>query len=70
MIFLVSTTIFHSSLVEPSSKKTSICGMVLKAMRWAKAEISNSSSGVPSRKARVWSYSSAMAGAPAPEAAW
>mgnify|MGYP003694542861 CR=1 FL=1 len=25
-IFLVSTIIFHSSLVEPSSMKTSICG--------------------------------------------
>ena len=31
-IFLVSTTIFHSSLVEPSSMKTSICGMTLKAI--------------------------------------
>src|SRR5690606_39793756 len=32
-IFLVSTTIFHSSLVDPSSMKTSICGMTLKAIR-------------------------------------
>ena len=31
-IFLVSTTIFHSSLVAPSSMKTSIWGMTLKAM--------------------------------------
>src|SRR3546814_20627496 len=26
-IFLVSATIFHSSLVEPSSRQTSICGI-------------------------------------------
>jgi hypothetical protein len=32
-IFFVSTIIFHSSLVKPSSMKTSICGMRLKAMR-------------------------------------
>ena len=31
-IFLVSLTIFHSSLVEPSSMKTSIWGMTLKAI--------------------------------------
>ena len=31
-IFLVSTTIFHSSLVKPSSRKTSICGITLKAI--------------------------------------
>ena len=31
-IFLVSTTIFHSSLVEPSSRKLSMCGMTLKAI--------------------------------------
>ena len=31
-IFLVSTTIFHSSLVEPSSRKTSMWGMTLKAI--------------------------------------
>ena len=31
-IFLVSATIFHSSLVEPSSRKTSICGITLKAI--------------------------------------
>jgi hypothetical protein len=31
-IFLVSTTIFHSSLVEPSSRKTSMCGITLKAI--------------------------------------
>ncbi len=31
-IFLVSTTIFHSSLVEPSSMKTSMCGITLKAI--------------------------------------
>ena len=33
-IFLVSATIFHSSRVKPSSMKTSICGMTLKAMRF------------------------------------
>ena len=31
-IFLVSTTIFHSSLVEPSSMKTSMWGMTLNAI--------------------------------------
>ena len=31
-IFCVSTTIFHSSLVKPESRKTSICGMTLKAI--------------------------------------
>ena len=31
-IFLVSATIFHSSRVEPSSMKVSICGMTLKAI--------------------------------------
>ena len=31
-IFLVSTTIFHSSLVEPSSMKMSICGITLNAI--------------------------------------
>ena len=31
-IFLVSTIIFHSSLVEPSSRKTSMWGMTLKAI--------------------------------------
>jgi hypothetical protein len=31
-IFFVSATIFHSSLVEPSSRKTSICGITLKAI--------------------------------------
>ena len=29
---VVSTTIFHSSLVEPSSRKSSMCGMTLKAI--------------------------------------
>src|SRR3546814_6312159 len=32
-IFLVSATIFHSSLVEPSSRNESMCGMTLKAIR-------------------------------------
>src|SRR3546814_12885060 len=31
-IFLVSATIFHSSLVEPSSRNESMCGMTLKAI--------------------------------------
>ena len=31
-IFLVSTDIFHSSLVNPSSMKTSMCGITLKAI--------------------------------------
>jgi hypothetical protein len=32
MIFFVSATIFHSSLVSPLSRKTSICGITLKAI--------------------------------------
>jgi len=51
-IFCVSTTIFHSSLVEPSSRKTSICGMQLKAMRCAKLRGSNSR---PAKKSPVCS---------------
>jgi hypothetical protein len=34
-IFFVSTIIFHSSFVNPSSMKTSISGITLKAMRLA-----------------------------------
>ena len=70
MIFFVSTTIVHSSLVESSSRNTSMCGMQLNAMRCWNTFTSSSSSGVPSRNALVWSYSSAMAGAPPPLAAW
>ena len=70
MIFFVSATIFHSSFVESSSRNTSMCGMVLNAMRCLNALMVSSSSGLPSRNSRVWSYSSAMAGAPAPDAAW
>ena len=35
-IFFVSTRIFHSSLVKPSSMKTSICGITLNAISFAK----------------------------------
>ena len=31
-IFFVSATIFHSSLVSPQSRNTSICGITLKAI--------------------------------------
>ena len=41
-IFLVSTTIFHSSLVDPSSMNTSICGMTLNAMRFGNVLVSTS----------------------------
>ena len=47
-----------------------MCGMQLNAMRCWNTFTSSSSSGVPSRNALVWSYSSAMAGAPPPLAAW
>ena len=70
MIFFVSTTIFHSSFVESSSRNTSMCGMQLNAMRCWNTSTLSSSSGVPPKNARVWSYSSAMAGAPPPLAAW
>ena len=69
IIFFVSTTIFHSSLVESSSRNLSMCGMQLNAMRCWKALTVSSSSDLPSRNSFVWSYSSAIAGAPPPLAA-
>ena len=63
-IFLVSTTIFHSSLVEPSSMKTSICGMTLKAMRFGNFF---ASTGSVVNTARVCENSSSIAALPAPE---
>ena len=41
---VVSTTIFHSSLVEPSSMNTSMCGITLKAMRFENFFVSASCS--------------------------
>ena len=63
-IFLVSATIFHSSLVEPSSMKTSICGMRLKAMRLGNFF---GSTGSETNTARVCEKSSSIASLPAPE---
>ena len=63
-IFLVSTIIFHSSLVKPSSMKTSICGMTLKAMRLGNFLLSISPSV---NTALVCGNSSSIASLPAPE---
>ena len=66
-IFLVSATIFHSSLVEPSSRKTSICGMTLKAMRLVNFLTSTESA---TKTARVCVNSSSMPSLPAPDTDW
>ena len=63
-IFFVSTTIFHSSLVKPSSMKTSICGMRLKAMRLGNFF---ASTGSETKTERVCAKSSSMPSLPAPE---
>ena len=63
-IFLVSTTIFHSSLVEPSSMKTSMWGMTLKAMLLVNFL---GSSVWFTKKLLVWLSSSSMPSLPAPD---
>src|SRR3546814_5116842 len=54
-IFLVSTTIFHSSLVDPSSSNLSMCGMTLKAICLVNFCTSFSS---PTKIWRVWFHRS------------
>jgi hypothetical protein len=66
-IFLVSAIIFHSSLVKPSSMKTSMWGMTLKAMRLVNFL---ASTGSATKTARVWLKSSSIASLPAPETDW
>ena len=66
-IFGVSTRIFHSSLVSPSSRKTSMWGSALKAIGRGKTRRSK---GSAPRAARVSSNSSSTASAPAPETPW
>ena len=63
-IFLVSTTIFHSSLVEPSSMNLSICGMQLKAI-----SLVNCCGGEDSytKDDLVWLNSSSIPSLPAPD---
>ena len=61
---MVSATIFHSSLVEPSSMKTSIWGMTLKAMRLGNFL---ASTGSETKTARVCENSSSIASLPAPD---
>src|SRR3546814_9262358 len=56
-IFLVSTTIFHSSLVDPSSRKTSMWGMTLKAICLVNFL---ASAGSPTKMLRDCSNSSSM----------
>ena len=66
MIFLVSTTIFHSSLVDPSSMKTSMWGMTLKAICLVNLclfLVIGSLTNTP----RVWLNSSSMPSLPAPD---
>ena len=67
-IFLVSATIFHSSLVWPSSMKTSIWGMTLKAIwRW---NFLGSTSWPGTYIPLVWDQSSSMPSLPAPDTDW
>src|SRR6266550_759082 len=63
-IFLVSTTIFHSSLVEPSSRKLSMCGMTLNAICLVNFTGSLES---PTKMLRDCSNSSSIPAFPAPE---
>ena len=66
-ILRVSTTIFHSSLVEPSSMNLSMWGMQLKAI-----SLVNCCGGICSftNIDLVWAYSSSIASLPAPETDW
>ena len=66
-IFLVSTTIFHSSLVEPSSRKPPMCGITLKAICLVNLRGSSLS---PTKIARLCSNSSSIPAFPAPETDW
>ena len=63
-IFLVSTTIFHSSLVDPSSRKLSMCGMTLKAICLVNLV---GTAGSPTKMLRLCSNSSSIPTLPAPE---
>ena len=63
-IFFVSITIFHSSLVEPSSMKTSMWGITLKAMRLVNLLACTAS---VTNTARVWLNSSSIPALPAPD---
>ena len=66
-IFFVSTIIFHSSLVEPSSMKTSMCGMTLKAICLVKCE---GALGSPTNMLRDCSNNSSIPALPAPDTDW
>ena len=65
-IFRVSTAIFHSSLVEPSSMNRSMCGITLNAIClvndfwWFRH-------GSLVKMPRVWSNNSSIADLPAPD---
>ena len=67
-IFLVSATIFHSSLVSPESRNTSICGITLKAICFWNFLGATSCPGtyIP----LVWDHSSSMPSLPAPLTDW
>src|SRR6266849_10810760 len=66
-IFLVSATIFHSSLVKPSSMNTSTWGITLKAMRLGNFVVLISPAV---NTALVWLKNSAMASVPAADTDW
>jgi len=66
-IFLVSTIIFHSSSVLPSSMKSPICGMTLKAIC---LENLVGSGAWLTKIPLVWVNNSSMASLPAPDTAW
>ena len=62
-ILRVSTAIFHSSLVEPSSMKMSICGIALNAICLVNC---SGLIGSLTKIARVWLNNSSIAARPAP----
>ena len=66
-ILRVSTAIFHSSLVAPSSMKRSICGMTLKAIGLVNSCAVGWS---PTKVPRLCTHSSSMPSLPAPETDW
>ena len=63
-ILRVSTAIFHSSFVDPSSMKRSICGMQLKAIGLVN---SCAVTGSCTNIARLCVHSSSMPSLPAPD---
>ncbi len=66
-ILRVSTAIFHSSFVDPSSMNLSMCGITLKAMVLVNCSTVGAS---PTKEPLVWLNSSSIPSRPAPETDW